>query len=59
MKLKKGQMYKLKIKNGEDGVTQIKKMRFLEAYRYFALLEDAHGIRECFLWRELRKILVG
>ncbi len=57
--LKKGQIYKLKIKNSEDGAARIKEMRFLEAYRYHALFEDAHGIRESFTWMELRKILAG
>lgn len=59
MILKKGQIYKLKIKNGEDGAVRIKKMRLLEAYRNHALFENEHGIRESFTWMELRKILAG
>ncbi len=50
--LTEGQIYKLTIKR-ETG-KEIKRMRLLRKYRYFVLFEDAYGIRECFLWFELK-----
>lgn len=65
-KLQEGRNYKLGFEDtvtDERGrnrkITRVKKMRLIRKYRYFALFEDAKGIKESFDYIALRKMLKG
>lgn len=60
-KLSEGKTYKL-ITFKREGVHRIKttrKMRLVKKYRHFGLFENSRGIRECFTYWELEKLLKG
>lgn len=60
--LKEGENYTFYFREQSgDGYKQIvrKRIRLIRRYRHFALFEYASGIRECFDYRTIQKIING
>lgn len=63
IELTEGQWYELNIwKRAEVGTKHKlvkRKMQLLKKYRHYALFVDRNGVRECFGYFELRRLLRG
>ena len=57
--LRQGETYTLSFEHreGKEVVIHRKRMRLLKKYRYYALMENALGMRECFKYDTLQKML--
>lgn len=57
-----GRMYSFKVytyddENQFEKKFVVKRMKLIRKYRHFALFESKHGIRECFLWQDIDRML--